>query len=411
MRVNILLSIVLCALLFEAVPAGGADKFLTPSITVSEEYTDNVFEVPTGKRGEFITRVLPGFTLKYGAPFWDWDISYSFDYRHYARESKEDEFTHNALVKGNLRVIDNFLYLDLNDNYSRVSLDVARDVTKESLFLNQTDQNIATVSPYLLWRPGAKNSLRTGYRYTDTRYWDSAGIDKIAHGAFADLTHEVTGKFSLTAGYVFTRLESRPVDYNKHDVNGGFRYEYADKSFLYGQIGNSWQRFSSGSNVSYLFWNAGVTHDLGFAVATIETKVEITEDPLSVSTKETSYSGKIDRTLQRGHIGFAASYAEYVFTETGIRDRNNLSFNGTGSYEIVPDLTANISATGEQFTRKIATDYPYRLTTIAGLSLALKNDLALNVNYTYVVYRYSLRDGTGANEINRAAVEVKKIFR
>jgi hypothetical protein len=410
MRVNILLSLVICAMLFGTVPAGGSDKILTPSIAVSEEYTDNVFEVPGEKRDEFITRVLPGFALKYSAPFWDWDMNYSFDYRHYARNSKGDEYTHNALAKGNLRVIDNFLYLDLNDTYSRVSLDVARDVTKESLFLNQTDQNIATVSPYLLWRPGAKNSLRTGYRYTDTRYWDSAGIDKIVHGAFADLTHEVTSKFSLTAGYAFTRLESRLSDYNKHDVYGGFRYEFADKSFLYGQIGNSWQRFSSGSNVSYLFWNAGITHDLGFAVATVETKVETTEDPLSVSTKLTSYSGKIYKTLQRGHIGLAASYADYVFTETGVRDRNNLSFTGMVNYEILPDITASLSAIGEQFSRKIATDYPYRLTTIAGLSLALKNDLALNVNYTYVVYRYSLNDGTGAREINRVVAEVKKTF-
>jgi hypothetical protein len=410
MRVNILLSMVICALLFETVPAGGAEKIFTPSIAVREEYTDNVYEVAGAKREEFITRLLPGFALKYGAPFWDWDMNYTFDYRHYARNSRADEFTHNAMAKGNLRLIDNFFYLDLNDTYSRVSLDVARDVTKESLFINQSDQNIATVSPYLLWRPGTKISLRTGYRYTDTRYWDSAGIDKIEHGAFADLIHEVTGKFSLLAGYAFTRLESQPSDYNKHDVYGGFKYEYAEKSFLFGRIGNSWQKFSSGSNASYQFWDAGITHDLGFAVATVETKVETTEDPLSVSTRETSYSGKIDSTLQRGAIGFAASYAEYVFTETGIRDLNSLSFSGTGKYEIVQDLIASFSATGEHFIRSNSSNYPYRLTTIAGLSLALKNDLALNLEYTYVVYRFSLKDGTGANEINRAAVEVKKTF-
>jgi len=281
-------------------PAMAANQAFRASMAVSEEVTDNVFETANNKRTEYITRLQPGFTSRYEAPFWNWDLAYNFDFRNYARSSRGNEYTHNGVLKGNLTLLDRFLFLDLNDTYQRVTLDVSRNATTESsLFLNQTDQNTASVSPYLLWRLGEKGSLKTGYRYTDIRYWGT-GIERSEHAGFASLNREFSSKFSLTAGYAFTHLESQPTQYNKHDLSGGFRYEYADKSFVFGQVGNSWQQFKNNGNASYLFWNAGVTHDLGFAVATAETRVQNAADPLAVSTRETFYNAKLEKTLQRG---------------------------------------------------------------------------------------------------------------
>ena len=388
-----------------------ADTLFKPFVSVSEEITDNVFELPANKRTEYITRLRPGATFNYKSPFWTWDTAYTFEYRNYARDSRNTEYNHDASLKGNIALVENFLFLDLGDTYKRVSLDVSRNAaTESSLFLNQTDQNIATVSPYLVWRLRGDNTLKTGYRFSDTRYWNPSGIEKQEHRGFADLTHEVTSKFSLSAGYSFTRLESQPSRYNKHDPYAGFRYEYADKSFVYGQAGNSWQHFDSGLNVDYLFWNAGITHDLRFAVATLETRVSNTEDPLAVSTKETSYSAKLEKTLERGMIGASASYSEYVNTATDLMDRSKLSFSATGRYELMQDLTASLAATGERFSRKLVTDYPYRFSGVAGLSYAFKDELTLAVTYTHVSQLYALDSAAGANRINKVVVELKKVF-
>ena len=210
---------------------------------------------------------------------------------------------HNLDVRGNIALVENFLFLDFSDTYRQVPIDVARNntATESSRFVNLTKQNTATISPYVIWRLKGDNTLRTGYRYTDIRYFDSTGIDNQEHRAFADLTHALSSKFSLTAGYAFTRLESQTTNYNRHDLSGGFRYEYADRSFVFGQIGNSWQQFDRGGDANYLFWNAGVTHDFSFAVATAETRVVPSVDPLSVSTKETSYSGRLEKTLRARH--------------------------------------------------------------------------------------------------------------
>ncbi|MGB9081954.1 MAG: TIGR03016 family PEP-CTERM system-associated outer membrane protein [Desulfuromonadaceae bacterium] len=398
-------------LLWSSTTATAADLSFKPSVRVSEEVTDNIYEQSFAKRSEYITRLLPGATFHYTSPIWTWDTAYTFEYRIYAKNSRKDENNHNAAVKGNITLVENFLFLDLNDTYRRVTLDVSRNVeTESSLFLNQTDQNIASISPYLLWRLRGENALKTGYRFVDTRYWDSIGIEKQEHRGFADLTHDVTSKLRLSAGYAFTRLESNPLQYNKHDLYGGFKYEYSDKSFIFGQVGNSWQQFDGGVDVNYLFWNAGIIHDSRVAVATLETRVSTTEDPLAVSTKETSYSGKLEKNLQRGMIGVSVSYSEYVDTLTDIMDRRRTACSATGRYEVLQNLTAKLTMIGERFSQNKATDYPYRFTGVAGLNYALKDELTLGLTYTYVNYLLDLDTTAGSYQINKAVVDLKKVF-
>jgi hypothetical protein len=394
---------------FPALVSAG-DMAFKPSVTLREDVTDNFYEQPTSKRTELTTRISPGATLKYSSPLWTWDISYAFDYRTYARNSKGSEYNHTASLKGNIAIIEKFLFLDLSDKYSRVTLDVSRTAaTESSTFLNQTDQNITIISPYLLWRLRGDSSLRTGYRFTDTRYWGN-GIEKQEQREFADLTHEVTSKFSLSAGYAFSRLESIPSQFNKNDLSGGFKYEYAEKSFISCQIGNSWQSFDTGLDIKYLFWNATITYDSPFGVAALETRSSTTEDPLAVSTRERTYSAKLDKGFSRGGIGLSAVYSEYVNTETNLLDRRRLGFTSLGRYELMQDLTVNLGATGERFSRKTAADYPYRFTGTAGLNYALNNDLTLGLTYTYVTNLYGLRIHDGAKDINRAIIDIMKAF-
>jgi hypothetical protein len=388
-----------------------ADTSFKPLIAVSEEITDNFFEQPSGSRTEFITAIKPGAAYLYKSPFWTWDSAYSFEYRNYARGSKGDEYNHNVAIKGNIALIENFLFLDLSNTFHRVSLDTTRDSpTASSQFLNQTDQNLAVISPYLFWRLRGDSTLKTGYRFTDTRYWDSLGIEKQEHRAFADLNYEITKKLNLTAGYAFTRFESLPSKYNKHDLSSGFRYEYADKSFVSGQIGNSWQLFDNGIDVNYLFWNAGLTHDFDYVVATFETRVSSTEDPLNVSLKEINYSGRLEKNLQRGMVGVSSSYSEYINTETDTRDRRKLTIGATGRYELVQDLTANMTLTGERFSRKTAADYPYRFSTVVGFNFLFNHEITLGLTYSYITNRYDLDSASGSKDINKLLVEVKKAF-
>lgn len=415
--------------------ASAAEMEFRPSLTISEEFNDNIHETAGNRRTDYITRIQPGATFRYLSPLWNWDSTYGFEYRNYARNSKGDEYNHNANLRGTVSLIENFMFVDVRDTYQRVSLDVTRDMaTESSLYLNQTDENRATISPYLLWRLGEKSTLKTGYRYTDVRYWGD-GIERREHGAFADFNREITSNLSLSAGYSFTRLLSDSTDYNRHDLSGGFRYQYAEKSFLFGQIGNTWQDFDTGRSTDYMFWNAGITHDFTLATVILETRVQNSSDPqdgtsgsggssasidpLNVSDKQTIYSGRIEKTFDRGSLSFSTVYTEYDNTANSQDSASDkLSFNLGGSYEILEKLSVSLSATAEHTdyrsndssTSHYNDEYPYRFIGSARLSYALKDDLTLGLSYIYTTNLYDLDTTSGAEEVNRAIVEIRKIF-
>jgi hypothetical protein len=390
--------------------SNAADYELKPRIVVSEEFNDNINERSSATKDEFITRAQPGFSLVYKAPVLDLNMSYNFDYRHYAKETRGDEYTHNLSSSGTLVVIDNLFFIQATDTYKQVSLDVTRDYTTDSLYLNQSDQNIGTVSPYFIWRLGSNSSIKTGYRYTNIWYKEPTGVDKKEHYAFADASHELLPKLSLTWGYSYSDTDTNSLKYQRHNAYGGFRYEYAEKSFLFGQGGHTWQSFNNGVMVSNPFWNAGLTHHSPVATATLETRVQYTEDPLRSSIKETLYSGKLMRSFARGSLDISSSYSEYVITETGAVDRKKVSVSSSGKYEIIDRLNLLLAIAGEQFLYKTTLDYTYKLNGNAGLLYSFNNNLNLSLNYYYITYRNQISNSSDSRDVNRAVLEFAKVF-
>jgi len=405
--------VLLCAILLLHPLSGesfAADYELKPRIAVSEEYTDNVYESGASVREEFITRAMPGFSLRYLAPRLDFTSSYNFDYRHYAKGTKGDEYTHNLVASSTLTIVENLFFLQASDTYKRVSLDVARDTTTESLFNNQSDQNVGTVSPYLVWRVGNNSTIKTGYRYTNTWYREPSGIDKREQYAFVDASHELLPRFSLTWGYQFSDTDTTNQNYQRHNAYGGFRYEYADKSFLFGQAGNTWQLFDNGVSVSNLFWNAGLTHEFPIVTLTLETRVQYTEDPLQSSIKETLYSGRLSHNFERGSLELSSGYSEYEITETGVIDREKTSVGASGRYEILDRTNLSLGLLGEKFNQRTAADYPYRISGNASLSHTFNNEVSVSFNYFHTSYRYQIARTSDSKDINRLILEVSKSF-
>ena len=410
LKLSFVRTAVVCAAFSWAMPAAAADFEFTPSLSVSEEYNDNILDSALDEKSDFVTRIQPGAVLSYRAPSFKGGLSYHFEYQKYARGTMDDEQVHNLALRGKAELVDNFFFLELSDTFSRVSQDVARDVTTESLNLNQTDQNVANVSPYLLWRLGSKSTLKTGYRFTDTSYWGSPGIDKRENWLFADLSHEPAPRLNLTAGYAYGRANTDLADYDQHNVSSGFRYEYAGKSFLYGGVGNSWQAFSDDISVSNLFWHAGISKDFSPVVATLETRVQYTEDPLTISTKETSYSARLEKTLEHGSIGISSTHAKYQDTRTDAPDRRKTAVSGFMRYEMSPRLTTSVILTGDKVSRRTSQDYPYHFSGTVGGSYGFNYDISVSLYYSYIDYRSDLDSAAGARQTNRVVLTLKKTF-
>ena len=404
-------------LLVAAVPALPANYLLKPSITVQEEYTDNVFETREDRRGEFITRALPGLDLKYKAPFWDWDISYTFDYRYYARESREDEITHSLDAKGNLRVIDNFLFVDFVDTYRRISLDVNRDRTSESLFLDQADQNLLTVKPYIVLRPRTNILIKTGYYYGNETYFDEpTGIDKEEHGAFMAATGKVSPNMEVNSDFNYTyTTTSEGTDYDRYTPSLGFRWQYADKSFISLQGGYTWFFYDNGSSFSGPYWNGALTHTFDTVKASLNTLVTYNSDPVRSSTEERIYSGALEKTLRNGTMGLFTSYSELRDIEVDNLLSTRFGVGGNFKRNLTGKTVGHLEFNAEKIEDKDdgnITDItpPYRFRAAAGVGYALADKLTVSLDYAYITYRESVDSAENNIEINRVIAGVTKTF-
>lgn len=383
-----------------------------PSLAVSEEFTDNVFNTVNDEEPEYITRVLPGFSLGYRAKALDVTARYTFDYRHYARGSRGDEITHSASAKGLLTVVENFFFIDASDDYRRVSLDVARDFTRESLFVNQSDLNVATISPYFLWHLGPRTTMRTGYRYVNTWYREPTGVDKTEHTGFVDLSRELGARLNLDAGYTFTRLDTKQTDYDRHQGFAGIRYEYAEGSTIRLQGGMTSFDFSDGSSFTGPFWNAGIIHVLDSLTFRADATVIYTEDPLRTSTEERLYSGRVEKRFERGegHVSFAYSELEDTITEEDITEKYTVGLGG--GYEFTERFKSTIELGGERFSRDTSEDFPYRAFATVGLSYDLGDSFMVSLLYSHVSdFRHGSFDSPdfGA-QTNRVMLEFRKVF-
>ncbi len=405
---DLLITLFIAILSFADV-SSGAEFEAHPSLAVNEEYTDNVYETKAGRTSDFITRILPGIALSYKAPALTGELSYVFDYRYYARNSRNDESTHTLNAKGNLIAVKNLLFLDVSDEYQRVSLDVTRDASKESLFVNQSDRNVATVSPYLVLYPTERLMLKPGYKYVDTRYIDSTGVDKYDHIAFLNMSYELTKRWSLTTDYTFTREIADIDNYDLHQILGGFRYEYADKSFIFGQVGYSWLIYDSGQNLNSIVWNAGLSHQFDTVTATINTGVKYDEDPERNITKESFVNSVLEKRLKRGTLSISPMYSEFVQTETDSVQTRKYGATVRGQFELVTDLSGSLSFTVEKYEQPLIDSYTRRFQFDSVLSYLLAKQLSLSLSYFHTNYN-SPNIETDNYFVNRVSLELKKTF-
>ncbi len=410
--------------------AHASEFSILPSIAVSEEYTDNVFQTHTERKTEFISHLTPGLAFQYRAPFWDWDLAYLLDYRYYARNSQKWEISHNLDTKMNLRVIENFLFLDISDTYKKVSLDVNRDTTTTSTFINQADQNILTFAPHIELRPGANFQVNSGYHYTKESYPNASsgnntlsGIDREEHGAFIATVHELSPKSTLTTNAAYAHIDSgqgsntgQALSYHRLLPSLAIRYEYAEKSFISLEGGYSWFLFDNGPSNSNPFWNATLTHAFDHMLLSLNSNVTFNTDPLQGSTESRNFSARLDKTMRRGSMGFIATYSELINNQQGKLDSKNYQILVNIKHDLTEKMTGHLDLTGVKVNARnnnnINNDItlPYQFSIGAGVSYTLVNNLSLALDYNYTTYRQSIGSSINNTEINRVILGLTKRF-
>lgn len=395
--------------IFSAAASEGREFSLQPSITVDEEYNDNIFLRGQRHRvDDYITRVRPALSLLYDAPLWRWDVNYTLDYRYFAKQTRDEDTVHDLDAKGHIEAIKDFFFLDLSDRYSRVSVNVAEDFTKQSLFLNQTDSNLLTVNPYFVLRPQARLKFTVGYAYSNTWYKEKTLVDKSENAGYLDASFSVSPKTDVIAGYRFTRVDSDLLDFDRHEAYVGATHEYAEGSRIYFRVGNSWVDFDQVDiRYSRIFWKAGVVREFRPFSVTLESGRDYLEDPSGNPQRVDSYLLSLSKTLKRTTLGIASYLREYRNIETRVLDTRSYGGSLDAKYDISRLVTGSLDFSFERFERKLFHTYTRLILTGFRVDYKPAESLTLALIYGYTdSYSPLIAGDTYRN--NRVIAEIRK---
>jgi hypothetical protein len=403
------LAVVVLFVILSATASEGREFSVRPSITVGEEYNDNIFLTGQRQRTEdYITRVRPSFGLVYEAPVWRWDINYALNYFYYAKQTRDEETTHDLDAKGHIEAIKDFFFLDMSERYRRVSVDFAEDYTKQSLFLNQTDSNVLTVNPYFVLRPQSRLDLTLGYVYTNTWYDEEGLVDKSENSGYLDASLSVSPKTTLIAGYRFTRVDSDLLDFDRHEVHVGATHEYAEGSRIYFRVGNSWVAFDQVDiRYSKIFWKAGIVREFRPVSVRVETARDYLENPEGNANRVDSYSLSLSKTLERTNLRVSSYLAEYRDIETRVLDTRSYGGSLDVKYDISRLVTGSLDFSFEKFERRLRDSYTRLILTNFRVDYRAAEHLTLALVYRYTD-SYSPRIPGEKYRNNRVMAEIRK---
>ena len=206
---------------------------LFPSISVSEEYNDNVHSDNRNRESDFITNISPAITLYVNRPSYQLSAGYSFSAALYAEGTASNQAfnSHTFAGNGNFQVAPG-LTLTASDFFA-----FNRDtnlVTVQGFSTGRQDSWSNTLTPGMAWQMTPLNSLSLSATYSVLRFLgNGGGEDSDTYGVHSGLTHTFTRRFSGNIGYGFTYLhfsdclvvDQECQDSSTHSPTIGFNYQ------------------------------------------------------------------------------------------------------------------------------------------------------------------------------------------
>lgn len=182
----------------------------TPTLGLSEEFNDNVFDTTTGRRADLITAVTPGILINLSTPSASGTLSYAPSLQIYAENSSQNDVVQRLNGSLQATLLPRTLLLSLNAYASQqtTSGGVAPGGIGTSPSGNRTTTTSFAVRPTFEHRFGDFGTLQIGYAL---QYSDQSGRAATAPGAtqpFFVGSHAVAneGSASFTTGSVLGRF-------------------------------------------------------------------------------------------------------------------------------------------------------------------------------------------------------------
>ena len=244
--------------------SAAADWKITPRLSLTETYTDNVTLATQGnEQSDFITQINPGISLTGTGARLKVNANYTMQNLFYAHESNQNSTYHQLGAGAKAELIKHFFFLDGTASISQQNISPFGPLTNnnENITNNRTTVKTYTISPYIQHKFSNFASAQARYTYNSV----DSGIVGQQSGNQSDII-----LLSLTSGSAFRTL-GWGLNYTKQKYSnfgfipieteryvGNLRYRISSKFSLTGTGGYEQFGYSPISGVaSGTFWTAG----------------------------------------------------------------------------------------------------------------------------------------------------------
>lgn len=247
------------------VMSSAAQWSITPALTLSETYTNNVNVGGAGvAEDEFVTQISPSISLSGKGRNLTLDLSYNMQNLLYAKNSDRNTTYHQLKANALATLVDDALFVDMSSSVSQQAISLRDRAPSDNLSIsnNRTDVITFHMSPYLRHAFGdvATTELRYGY---DKVAYNDTGFESESNSYSAKINSGATfNTFPWGLGYTSSQLNSG-TKLEMYTAN--LRYVASRKltfTAAGGYENNEYETTRFQQQPSGAFWNAGLIWNL-----------------------------------------------------------------------------------------------------------------------------------------------------
>lgn len=343
--------LILAFLFFPAKIAMAYDYTANISLSLSEEYNDNIFLEPSDRDSDFITYISPGIDLSIRSVNSELRLGYYPTFSIYSSHDELNDTAHRFTANGSFKLSER-LNFTLSDTFVKSSeASDIRTIPDIGPITGRLERRLHTISGNISYRLRDNLSYILGASYSDTDYKE-AGLSEVkTYSGSMGLSYRHSERTTLSANARYIKYDYRPDS----DATG--------------------QDYSLG--ITYLITP---TLTLGLTGGATITKIEDTGE------LDTGFSGGVELTkrLKRGEAALSFRQAVIAGVETGVPLRNRtVSLRLTRP--ITNQLAASITASYSNFKSIETNDYDTNETLLStDLTYSLRPWASLALSYSYV---------------------------
>jgi hypothetical protein len=293
-------------------PAGRArgPLVLIPSVSITEEFNDNIFLDNSRRESDFITSITPAIRLVGQGATYRLTAGYSFTADKYAQHSEFDSvFRRHDLFADGFWRLGPRLTLTLND--ALVFSNNTNVVSTTAVSTGRDEALANTLSGGVIWQVSPTNVLQSRATWTTQHFKSAETPDSDGYSVGIDFIHAFTPRLSGSIGYEFfyqTVADEPSSTTHTPRIGGTYRFTRTLTGTVSGGVSLTSR---SGQTETSPAIGASLTQLLRLGVANVTYDRRVgTSGGLGGSTDNQTVTGSLvlDRLLRDFSLAFTATY-------------------------------------------------------------------------------------------------------